>query len=249
MPPETERVTQSVSGDEKRQSAVTKNVTRLVVAPGWVVLSLSVSVSHRGTRGRTRSLRRVTWATAVRGPFGAVQRASGLAASPATALRHVRRTVWALSGGVGPCPDASDRTRTHPGTQGGAQSVVVDCAGVLWRVDALVSSASGARKAVRGAGLRASGPPRLSPDGTHWLCPVVRSSRAQLERLASQDRPPRRAGGPRLPPLATRWMPASGTVTLRRRAKHYVDPDDWPTDESATQEADLPPDDDGAWGQ
>jgi len=175
----------------------------------------------------------------VQGPFGVVRRASGLAASQATALRHVRRTVWSLSGGVGPCPDASERTRTHPGTQGGTQRVVVDCAGALYRLDALVSSASGARKAVRRVGLRASGPPRLAPDGTHWLCVVVRSSRETLRRLSTEDRPPTRAGGPRLPPLASRWMPASGTVTLQRRAKHYYDPDDWPAEESVAQEADA----------
>ena len=46
-----------------------------------------------------------------------------------------------------------------------------------------------------------------------------------------------RAGGPRLPPVATRWAPSTGTVTLQRRAKHYVDPDDWPQDDSAQQKA------------
>ena len=134
-------------------------------------------------------------------------------------------------------PDAACLTRSRYGTLGGSQRVVVDCAGALYRLDALVSSASGARKAVRRVGLRASGPPRLSPDGTHWLCVVVRSSRELLRRLSTEDRPPTRAGGPRLPPLATRWMPASGTVTLQRRARHYFDPDDWPTDDSAPQEA------------
>jgi len=58
-----------------------------------------------------------------------------------------------------------------------------------------------------------------------------------------------RAGGPRLPPVASRWAPSTGTVTLQRRAKHYVDPDDWPADDSAPQAAEPTPDDGGAWGQ
>jgi len=44
-------------------------------------------------------------------------------------------------------------------------------------------------------------------------------------------------------------MPASGTVTLRRKARHYYAPDDWPADDSAAQEAEPTPDDGGAWGQ
>ena len=47
-----------------------------------------------------------------------------------------------------------------------------------------------------------------------------------------------RAGGPRLPPVATRWAPSTGTVTLQRRARHYYDPDDWAAaDDDATSHA------------
>lgn len=242
MRPETEQVLQNdpLSGSQR------VSTVRIAVAPGWSVVSAGVTVSERGTRGRAHSLFRWAWSTAVRGPFGALRRAAGRASSPANARKALRAAVWTLSGGEGPRP--YPETITHPGRPGGLPVVVV-CSGASWDVGSRVSSHPEALHALERLGLRRAGPVRLSPDGTHWLCPVVRSSRAQLERLASQDRPPRRAGGPRLPPLATRWMPASGTVTLQRRAKHYADPDDWPTDEPATQEADLPPDDDGAWGQ